>query len=548
MERYLCPCCGESLLVHVRGNNKTGFCLNCYQDMPLLSSYHSKAALSVETCNPDLNLLNNILSQNSHNIEILIKDSIYGNWIISDEQITLFINPKLSQILGYSVEEIKTQPFWKFIDEPHQISQVLNSNKTLNQPEEYELKLLHKQGYEVWVKLSLTSLIDDRNQSVAYLIQVFDLTYLKQIEHQLQQRTTREQVLSHLLQAIRSSSNLQTIFTTAVNQLRHVLPVDNIQIVQYLPIDKTWINRAEYQNDRVDLAGKNHPLKQSNSANSPIQTIAENIATVDCESYSLPLKISTNPSQNPQLMIEHEQIEEFLQHCPGAWLPIPLYCQSSIWGCLSLVMPDHQYQWQTHDITFIQSIADQLSIAIYQAELHQELEQTHLKFSAISSLDLFTQLPNRYGFNQHLNQTWQQLCHQQHPLTTILCHVDQFSYYQKTYGDRVANECLKQIASIIGSNFTDPVQMIARYGQSELALLLPNTKPAQAVKLIETLQMQIEQLKINLSTLSKKLTPSVSFGMASLIPRVGLSPQQLLANAEQALDQGASPLCKCLLV
>ncbi|MGB3401091.1 MAG: diguanylate cyclase [Microcoleaceae cyanobacterium] len=547
MRKYLCPCCGESLLLHVRESKKIGFCSSCYQEMPLLSYYESQEQMATKPRDNLSEDLANLLSLNHHNINLIIKDSIYGSWVISKEQKTLFVNKKLTQILGYTVQEIQAKPFWAFIDEKHPIRQILNSNKCLNQSEEYEIKLLHKQGYWIWVKLSITPLLDEENQCKAYFIQVFDLTYLRQIEYQLQQRQTREQAISYLLQVMRSSSSLQSIVTAAVGELGRLLPVTSVQVMQYIPKDKTWMSWAEYHNNRIDLEEKKYFNNSFSSTHDNYRAITKNVTAIELEKIRLPLKISANPSQSSEFVIDKEKVEHFLQSCPGAWLPIPLYCESSIWGCLSLVMQEPKYDWQSSDQIFIQTIADQLSIAISQVQLHQQLEKAHLKIKTLSTLDPITQLPNRYGFNQYLNQTWQKLSdHQQH-LTTILCHIDNFLYYQNTYGSSVANECLKQIGFILRSNLTDPDQMVARYSGAEFVLLLPNAESDEAIKMIDTLQAEIEHLKINSSQTSADLTPNVSFGIASVLPQLGLSPQQLLTNAEQALDQGASALCKCLL-
>jgi diguanylate cyclase (GGDEF)-like protein/PAS domain S-box-containing protein len=547
MRKYLCPCCGESLLLHIRENKKIGFCPTCYQEMPLLSYYDSKEPIATKQWQNSSKELAEILSLNHHNINFIIQDSTYGAWVISKNQKTLFANKKLTQILGYTAEEFHFKPFWALIDQHHPIHQVFNSKSCLNQSEEYELKLLHKQGYWIWVKLSLTSLLNQENQCNAYLIQVLDLTGLKQIEYQLQQRTTREKSISYLLQVMRGSSSLQSIFTAAVAELGHLLPVTSVQVMQYISQDKTWISRAEHHNHPLDLEDKKYFNNSFNSTDDHRQVMTQKVTAIELEEIDLPLKILVNPSQSSELVIDEGMMDNFLQSCPGAWLPIPLYCESSIWGCLSLVMQEPKYGWQSSDQRFIQTIADQLSIAIYQAQLHQQLEQASLKLKTLSTLDLLTQLPNRYGFNQYLNQTWQKLSNHQQHLTTILCHIDNFLYYQNTYGSSVANECLKQIGFILRSNLTDPDQMVARYSGAEFVLLLPHAEADEAIKMIDTLQAEIEHLKINSSQTTVALTPNVSFGIASVVPQLGLSPQQLLTNAEQALDQGASALCKCLL-
>jgi PAS domain S-box-containing protein len=399
-ERYICPCCGEPLLVHFRGNNQVGFCLNCYQEMPLMSCYEGSKNAGGKECNYYPSDLIDSLLKNSHNIHEIIHDSIDGVWIISPDQTTLFANQKLAEILGYTLKEIQTKPFWKFIHEPHPICQRLNANQFLPKPEEYELKLLHKEGYWVWVKLSIMSLIDNNSDCQGYLLRVSNQTDLKQMEYQLRQQNKREQALNHLLKVIRTSSHLQTIFATTVEKLGDVLPVASVQIMQYIPAHQTWINRAEYQ-DKINRLTGSRPVKKAlNPAEDPDKIASQNITVIDSEKMSLPLKVSTSKRQNSVLVVDDQQVEEFLQYCPGAWLPIPLYCESSIWGCLSLVMQDPKYHWQTSDQTFIQSIADQLSIAIYQAKLYQTLEQVRLKFQALSTVGPLTQLPSHYCLNE----------------------------------------------------------------------------------------------------------------------------------------------------
>jgi PAS domain S-box-containing protein len=399
-ERYICPCCGESLLVHVRGNHQVGFCLNCYQEMPLMSRYEKNDVSLIKDCDYYSSELIDFLLKNNHNAYEILQSSVEGVWIISPDQIIVFANQKLAELLGYTVTEMQTKPFWKFIHELHPICQILNTNQSLTQPEEYELKLLHREGYWIWVKLSIMSLTNESSECQGYLMQVLDLTYLKQIEHQLRQQKKREEALNHLLKVIRTSSQLQTIFTETVDQLGHLLPVTSVQIVQYFPAHKTWINRAEYQ-DQINLLTSRDRVKTAlNPAEYPDPIPTQRITVIDSENISLPLKVSTAHSQNASLVVDDQQIEEFLQYCPGAWLPIPLYCESSIWGCLSLIMQDPKYHWQTDDQTFLQSVADQLSIAIYQAKLYQELEQARLKFQTLSTLDPLTQLHNCYRLHE----------------------------------------------------------------------------------------------------------------------------------------------------
>ncbi len=536
--QYTCPCCSESLLVHIRGQKKVGFCLKCYQEMPLIEQYSITENKSILNPRDDSNDFIEILLKNKQNLNHFFQDSAYGLWMINRELRTLLTNQKLSDILGYKTEDIQGKSFCNFLDQHEPIVDVLSSPQSLTLSKQYELKLLHQKGHEVWVKLSLIPLIDEDHQCQAYLLRLVDLTDFKQSRERLQQQTQREAAINHILQVMRTSAQLTTIFEAAVYEIGQILPVVSVQVFKYLPRQNCWMNQAEYCPD--------YQTHQSHWTG--VESFSTGTVQVMCQDrLKLPLHISNHGIQPSNLTIDGDKIQTFLQSCPGTWLPIPLYYQSSIWGCLSFVMQDPQYHWLEQDHLFVQSLANQLSIAIDQAELYQQLEQARQKLQTLSALDQLTQLPNRYHFNQNLQQSWQQLSTENRYLSLILCYVDCFSHYQVTYGDRKANEWLKQIAFLIRSHLNHPDQLVARYAHAEFALLLPNTEPAQAINLINTLQIEIEKLNISSRNSPQSLNPTVSFGMASLIPQLGLSPQRLLMTAEQALDQGASPFCKCLL-
>lgn len=40
---YYCPCCKDSLLKHIRGQETYWFCRSCWQEMPILTQRHSTA-------------------------------------------------------------------------------------------------------------------------------------------------------------------------------------------------------------------------------------------------------------------------------------------------------------------------------------------------------------------------------------------------------------------------------------------------------------------------------------------------------------------------
>ncbi len=87
----------------------------------------------------------------------------------------------------------------------------------------------------------------------------------------------------------------------------------------------------------------------------------------------------------------------------------------------------------------------------------ERLKQENQQLRVLSSLDELTQLANRHYFHTYLQIEWQraardsatQRLREHIPISLILCDVDYFKIYNKTYGNSAGDECLRQIADTI---------------------------------------------------------------------------------------------------
>lgn len=173
------------------------------------------------------------------------------------------------------------------------------------------------------------------------------LAYQK-IEHQIR----REQALNRVIQAIRQSLDLDTIFGTAAREVAHLLQVAQVNIQRYQEDDQSWQVVAEYraQPDQVSL------LHQ-------VSSVGETAITQRLQQLEVVMLPATD-SQSP-----------LVQALPGDWLLVPLaVSEAQPWGCLGIHRPPQTegMVWQASDIELVTTVADQLAIAIQQA---QTLEQ-----------------------------------------------------------------------------------------------------------------------------------------------------------------------------
>ncbi|MEO0456943.1 MAG: diguanylate cyclase [Cyanobacteria bacterium P01_A01_bin.114] len=149
-------------------------------------------------------------------------------------------------------------------------------------------------------------------------------------------------------------------------------------------------------------------------------------------------------------------------------------------------------------------------------------------------IDTLTQIANRRGFNQQLEDLWSKLGQAQQPLALLMCDVDHFKAYNDTYGHPAGDSCLQMIAHIITQATLNPAALVARYGGEEFAIVMPMTGAQKAARLADKIQTALSNRRWPHKTSSANFV-SLSIGVASTVPSVGLSPDTLIRMADEAL-------------
>jgi diguanylate cyclase (GGDEF)-like protein len=190
----------------------------------------------------------------------------------------------------------------------------------------------------------------------------------------------------------------------------------------------------------------------------------------------------------------------------------------------------------------LQQLKDQLQDHSYNLELEVSkrtaaLEKANKELHRMVLLDGLTQVANRRCLDEYLQQQWTLLTRLQQPLSLILADVDEFKRYNDRYGHLVGDDCLKQIAQAIRLALKRPTDLVARYGGEEFAIVLPLTNPDGARQVAETMASVITQLKIPHVTSPVSDRVTLSLGISSIVPQVGLSLETLIATADSALYQ-----------
>lgn len=165
----------------------------------------------------------------------------------------------------------------------------------------------------------------------------------------------------------------------------------------------------------------------------------------------------------------------------------------------------------------------------------RQLQEANEALQRLSTLDGLTGLANRRHFNEFLANEWHRAQREAESLSLLMIDIDFFKAFNDHYGHQRGDDCLHQVANILGSAVKRPGDLAARYGGEEFAIVLPRTSASGAVAVAESLRRRLEELPIEhaRSPLHRRVTLSV--GVAAVIPERHGTPDRLVEYADRAL-------------
>ncbi|MGI2031922.1 diguanylate cyclase [Rhizobium panacihumi] len=129
--------------------------------------------------------------------------------------------------------------------------------------------------------------------------------------------------------------------------------------------------------------------------------------------------------------------------------------------------------------------------------------------------DSLSGLANRRGFEKAAKSAMDRPGERQH--SVILCDLDHFKSVNDTYGHHAGDMVIRAFATMIGAQ-AGVGSIVGRIGGEEFAILLPDTSPAMAVAVAETLRVGARKMMI--PGLPGSFVVTASFGVAA-VPRKG---------------------------
>jgi len=170
--------------------------------------------------------------------------------------------------------------------------------------------------------------------------------------------------------------------------------------------------------------------------------------------------------------------------------------------------------------------------------LREELERQTLR-------DDLTELANRRAFTQRANDAFDMARRYGHELAIIVLDLDHFKQINDAYGHFAGDEVLRAAAGAIRDSLRS-VDVVARMGGEEFAVLAPETRLADATHLAERIRAAIAAVRV-IAPSGGEIRLAASVGVAALVDHDDRA-ERVYVRADRAMYRAKEAGRDCVVV
>lgn len=164
----------------------------------------------------------------------------------------------------------------------------------------------------------------------------------------------------------------------------------------------------------------------------------------------------------------------------------------------------------------------------------EQLEAANRQLEEMALRDSLTGLSNRRQFDVMLALECRRSVRLNTPLGALIVDIDHFKAYNDAYGHPAGDTCLRAVTGAIKSVLRRPMDMAARLGGEEFAVLLPGTDEAGAAMMAQRVCDAVRDLALPHADEAGHFV-TVSVGAAVVMPIDGNCAASLIELADRAL-------------
>ena len=204
---------------------------------------------------------------------------------------------------------------------------------------------------------------------------------------------------------------------------------------------------------------------------------------------------------------------------------IPLMAGGQVLG---VVQAGFTQDLSRSQLGFLDTLSEQLAETLHRIGLYEQIQN-------LADRDPLTDVYNYGYFQRHLKFEIARSKRNRTMLSLIYVDIDHFKNFNDTFGHPVGDQLLRKFTKVLQNGIRE-VDLLARLGGEEFAVLLPDTNKRGAVILAEKLRELIEKTEFMGNTQQPVVHKTVSLGIATY-PEDATDGDELVRKADDALYQ-----------
>ncbi|MBH8563739.1 PAS domain S-box protein [Nostoc sp. CENA67] len=314
----------------------------------------------------------------------------------------LYLNQRWSEITGLSYRDSLGKGWTRAIhpdDRDRVISLWQKAVASRTVPTQSEHRYLRPDGKVVWVIAQALPDIDENGEIQSYIGTITDITERKIAEEALRESAERERAIAQVIQRMRQTLDLETIFAATTQELRQVLNCDRVVVYRFNlhwdgefvseSVAEGWISMIEEH--------KNHPHLMENAFKGDrcLVNILNNGDEQEQNTNNIQTIQGTSCRCVPDIYkvgFDSRYINLLERFQAKAYIIVPILCGDQLWGLLATYQNSVPRQWKTGETNIVVQIGNQLGVALQQAQL---LAQTQRQSQALQEAVIAADAANR---------------------------------------------------------------------------------------------------------------------------------------------------------
>ncbi|MEH2372877.1 PAS domain S-box protein [Nostoc sp.] len=312
----------------------------------------------------------------------------------------LYFNQRWSEITGCSLEESLLTGWVNAVhpDDREQLLLAWNQAIATVRMYKYEHRFMRDDSTVVWVIAQALPEFGDDGEIQGYIGTITDITERKLAEEALRESAERERAIAQVIQRMRQTLDLETIFAATTQELRQVLNCDRVVVYRFNPhwsgefvsesVSNGWISLIEEHNNDSNLT--EGVLQDGRCLAKILDSVNNQLENPDLQAIPGATFLCVPDIYNAGFHPIYINLLERFQ--AKAYIIVPIFYGSQLWGLLASYQNSACRQWKAEEVNIVVQIGNQLGVALQQAQL---LAQTQRQSQALQDAVIIADAANR---------------------------------------------------------------------------------------------------------------------------------------------------------